>query len=380
MSAAIRLRCRRLPVAWRSLAAGTRSYFASDARRALQTALGVFWLLDGALQFQSFMYSRGFPQMLAHNAAGQPHWLASTINWAADTLGAQLTLLNTFAALAQVAIGLGLLYRRSVKPALVLSFGWSLVVWWVGEGFGQLFANSANPLTGAPGAVLLYALIGLLAWPSERPAGLLSVRAARITWGVLWLSSGWLWLLTPNSTANATHDAIVSAPSGAAWLTTVQRAVAEAARGHGLIIAVVLAFASAAIGVAVAINWRPRLFLAAAIALNLVYWVLGQGFGGILTGQATDPNAAPLVILLAGGLLALAPIARSERCAITLLDATLAECRDVTTQRSRAFNGCATSRGPATTRSGHPEPSRRDLPRACSCSRATPSRRRMLAG
>jgi len=295
---------------WRAAATSARSYFGSDAPRVLQTALGVFWLLDGALQFQSFMYSRGFVQMLSGNAIGQPHWLASSVNWATDTLAPQLTLLNTLAALTQVAIGLGLLYRRSVKPALVLSFGWSLVVWWVGEGFGQLFANVANPLTGAPGAVLLYALIGLLAWPSERPAGLLSVRAARITWGVLWLSSAWLWLLAPNSTANATHDAIMSAPSGAAWLTTVQRAVAEAAQGHGLIIAAFLALASAAIGVAVAINWRPRLFLAAAIALNLVYWVLGQGFGGILTGQATDPNAAPLFILLAGGLLALAPSAR----------------------------------------------------------------------
>ena len=36
-----------------------RSYFASDSRRTVQTVLGLLWLLDGALQFQSFMYSKG---------------------------------------------------------------------------------------------------------------------------------------------------------------------------------------------------------------------------------------------------------------------------------------------------------------------------------
>jgi hypothetical protein len=34
----------------------------ADRRRALQRALGLIWLLDGALQFQPFMFGRGFPQ------------------------------------------------------------------------------------------------------------------------------------------------------------------------------------------------------------------------------------------------------------------------------------------------------------------------------
>jgi hypothetical protein len=75
--------------------------------------------------------------------------------------------------------------------------------------------------------------------------------------------------------------------------------VATAAGGHGLPIAIVLAGVSAAIGVTVAMNWHPRAFLTLGIILNLAYWVLGQGFGGILTGSGTDPNAGPLFILLA---------------------------------------------------------------------------------
>jgi preprotein translocase subunit SecF len=101
----------------------------------------------------------------------------------------------------------------------------------------------------------------------------------------------WLWLLAANSTANATSSAISGAPSGAGWLTSLQHSFASAAAGNGLVIALVLAAVTAAIGVSVVLNWRPRAFLALAMILNLVYWVVAQGFGGILTGSGTDPNA-----------------------------------------------------------------------------------------
>ena len=51
--------------------------------------------------------------------------------------------------------------------------------------------------------------------------------------------------------------------------------------------------------VAVAADWRPRAFLALAVVLNVVYWIVPQGLGGIFAGDATDPNAAPLFVLLA---------------------------------------------------------------------------------
>src|SRR6185312_1074118 len=33
--------------------------------------------------------------------------------------------------------------------------------------------------------------------------------------------------------------------------------------------------------------------------LEAAFWVTGMGFGGMLTGMGTDPNAAPLIALLA---------------------------------------------------------------------------------
>lgn len=287
-----------------------RSYFASDTRRTIQTVLGLIWLLDGALQFQSFMYSKGFIQMLTGMTSGQPNWLGSSINWSANIASKDLTVFDTLFALTQVAIGLGLLYRPTVKPALALSFAWALIVWWFGEAFGMLFMNMANPLTGAPGAVVLYAMVGLLVWPNDRPGGLIGVRGARVMWGALWLVMAWCWLLAPNSSAQATRDAINAAPSGMSWLSTVQDWAANAAQGNGEVIAIVLALVTAVIGIGVAVNWRAKPLLGLAIVLNLAYWVFGQGLGGIAMGNATDVNAGPLFVLLAVALWSLVP---SER-------------------------------------------------------------------
>ena len=288
-----------------SLSARARAYFASDPRRSIQSALGLVWLLDGGLQFQSFMYSKGFIELLEEIAAGQPGWVHDSIISGAHQASHNLSVYNTLFALVQVAIGLGLLYRRTTKPALAVSFAWALVVWWFGEGFGMLFMNMANPLTGAPGAVLLYVLIGLMVWPTGRPAGLLGVRGSRIMWTALWLVLAWLWLMEPASSKNATSGAIEAAPSGASPLSEVQKWAAEGAKGNGLVIALVLAALSAAIALSVALDWHPRQFIIASIVLNLLFWVVGQGFGGIIQGGATDPNAGLLFALLGWAMLAL---------------------------------------------------------------------------
>ncbi len=281
------------------------AYFWSDPIRRLQTALGVIWLLDGGLQFQSFMYSRGFLRMIDSGAVGQPAWLAGLLHWGVRMANGDLTVWNTLFALTQVAIGIGLLYRPLVKPALAVSFAWSLFVWGFGEAFGMLFMNMAQPLTGAPGAVLLYGLIGLLAWPNGRPAGLLGVRGAKVLWCGLWSVMAYLWLLAPSSSPNATHDALTSVPSGISGLTSLQNSLARASTGHGLVIALLLGALSLVIAIAVAAEWHPRTWLWVSILLNLVYWVLCQSLGGMFAGGATDPNAGPLFVLLAGAMLPL---------------------------------------------------------------------------
>jgi hypothetical protein len=296
----------------RPIAAAARAYFASDSRRVAQTALGLIWLLDGGLQFQAFMYSKGFPNMLLGMTAGQPSWIASSVAWGAHTAAHDLALFNTIFALIQVAIGLGLLYRPAVRPALALSFGWVLVVWWFGEAFGMMFMSMASPLTGAPGAVLIYGLIGLAVWPNARPGGLLGARGARTAWCVLWLVMAYLWLQAPSANPDAISGALQAAPSGMVWLSSFQIDVANAISGAGVPIAFVLCALSAAIGIAVAANRHAKAFLWLSVVLNLAYWVLGQGFGGIFQGGATDPNAGLPFVLLAYVLYNLIPIQEAD--------------------------------------------------------------------
>jgi hypothetical protein len=291
-----------------------RDYFWPDSTRRAQTVLGLIWVLVGALQFQSFMYGNGFIQLLQGLTGGQPGWIASSVNQGAATMESHQAIFNTGAGLIQVAIGFGILFKRTTKPAIAVSFLWVVAVWWFGEAFGMMFMATtpiggipmASPLTGAPGAVLLYGLIGAIVWPNGRPGGLFGVRGARALWAGLWLVMAWLWLVEAGG-ANGIHNAINAAPSGMSWLSSVQDGFANITKGNGVILALLLAAISAAIAIAVAKNWRAKEFLILGAALNLIYWVVGQGFGGIFQGGATDPNAGPLFILMAYTLYNLVP-------------------------------------------------------------------------
>src|SRR5579862_5990723 len=83
---------------------GLRANTATGPKRTIQIVLGVIWLVDAGLQFQSFMYSKGFIDMLHSMTPGQPGWLASSVNWAANLASPHLTIFNTLFALTQAAI------------------------------------------------------------------------------------------------------------------------------------------------------------------------------------------------------------------------------------------------------------------------------------
>ena len=279
----------------------------ADAARKLQITLGAIWLIDGVLQIQPFMFSRSFvTQIIAPNEANQPGLIAAPIRVVAHLIEPRVALFNLLAITIQVLIGLGLMYRPTVKPALLVSFAWALGVWWIGEGLGGLFTGNASPLTGAPGAALLYVLAGLIVWPRGRSrtaaagvGGVLGERGARGAWALVWLGFAALWLLPANRAPAAVHDAIANAPSGAHWLANIQATAASAAGGHGLAIALVAAGLSAAVGLSALCARWATLALVLATVIGLVCFVLGEGMGGILTGSGTDPNTGPLIILLA---------------------------------------------------------------------------------
>ena len=279
-------------------------------RRGLQIALGLVWLLDAALQYQPYMFSRGFvTQVLESAADGNPAIVLTPAMWADRLITHDVAAWNAGFATIQLAIAVGLLWRPTVRAALAGSIVWSLAVWWLSEGMGDVLTGTASPVTGAPGAVILYALIAVLVWPgrSAEPgwggiaaASPLSARGGRAAWVVLWGSFAYLILQPAVRAPRGLHDAIAGNAAGEpGWLAALDRNTAAAIGTHGLAVSIVLAavFVAAAVGILFLATARPALVLAAVVGLAI--WVAGEDFGGIFTGQGTDPNSGPLLVLLA---------------------------------------------------------------------------------
>jgi hypothetical protein len=294
--------------AWRgSGALADEGWAEPDRRRRLQLVLAGIWLLDAVLQYQSFMFTKAFAQMLGATAAGNPAVIADPITWSARLIGNHAVLMNAIFATIQLLLGLGIAWRPTVKIALAASIVWSLAVWWLGEGLGSVLTGGASPVNGAPGAVIIYALLAVLLWPvaRDRTAAFVAGRAvgthaARAAWLVLWGSLAY-FALTPASRApQATSGMISDMASGEpSWLAWIDNHAASALGHDGLTVSIVLAIALIVVAVGVYLPPRAaRATLVLALVLAAAIW-LAEGLGGMLTGSGTDPNSGPLLALLA---------------------------------------------------------------------------------
>jgi hypothetical protein len=304
------------------------------SQRVLQIVLGLFWILDAALQFQPFMFSKSFVNtFILANATGQP----AIIRWVMTNVGHFLapgvTVWNTLFALTQLAIGVGLLFPRTVRPALALSFPYVLGVWVFGEGLGMLFTGSATALTGAPGSVLLYGLIGLMAWPrrtadrsrergdrvgvasSAAGQGLGGALTPLAVWSGFWALAAVLFVLPDNRTQSSISSAITGmAPGNPSWYSHFLLRTGTHFGSVGTQTAWALAAVSLVIGLGPLVARRPGVFLAAGGLLSALLWITGQGLvGGIFTGRGTDPNTAPLIVLLALAMVPTVPAPEAAR-------------------------------------------------------------------
>jgi hypothetical protein len=280
---------------------------APDSRRRLQLILGGIWLLDGVLQLQSFMFTRGFGQMLATAASGNPAVIADPIISSARLIDQHAIVMNAIFAAIQLLLGLGIAWRPTVRLALGASIAWALAVWWLGEGLGGILTGSASPVNGAPGAVILYALVAVLLWPvrRDRPAPFAAGQstgpaAARLLWLALWGGLAYLALQPAARAPQGLSRTISGMAAGEpGWLVSADRALSQLLTDRGLEAAVALAVVLAVVAVGI---YLPRPAARAAVTVAIVMagaiWI-AQGLGGMLTGSGTDPNTGPLLALLA---------------------------------------------------------------------------------
>jgi hypothetical protein len=289
-------------------AASLRAGLADDpawpqvTRRGIQVALGLVWALDGLLQFQPAMFTRKFAtQVIAPAAAGQPVFVSGPVNEAARIILHQPAVMDLAFGLFQLALGVGILCPRSARWALRASVAWALAVWYLGEGLGGLFSG-ASLLTGAPGAALLYAVLGLAVAPrstgdpgTRRPAPWTAA-----AWAAFWLGGAVLQLLPGADTNASISMSLAMNASGApAWFAALDNRLSALVPYYGVSIVADLVVLQALVGIGVLAGVRTRLAaVILGIMLSLVYWVTGQDLGQFWSGIATDPSTAPVAALL----------------------------------------------------------------------------------
>jgi hypothetical protein len=282
--------------------------WAGRGPRSVQLALACFWAIDALLQCQPRQFTSNlvFGTILG-NAEHQPQPIYGSLVAASHLLGPYFVQLNVTIIVIQLAIAAGLACRRTVKPALALSIVWALGVWWLGEGFGGVFAGKATQLVGAPGAALLYVLLAVVAWPRGRPvggsiaaAGALGEAATVRAWVLLWVGGSALrvapfWF----SPVYALHgDLQLGLDQEPRWILHLNDYLSHVASAAGLPLVIGIAGLEAVIGIGVLTRYR-RAALSAGIVVSILYWAIGQQFAGLFTGSATDISSGPLYILLA---------------------------------------------------------------------------------
>ena len=325
-----------LAVAWRFLrearlksADGSASRYADDldpepaARRVLRYGFALLWLLDGFLQLQPNM-PLGMPSNVITPAAStSPLWVRHLVNVGVTIWNNHPIQAATSAVWIQLGIGALLLAAprgRWSRFAGVASVAWGLVVWVFGEAFGQIFAPGASWLFGAPGAVLIYVVAGVLIALPERAfsSRLLSRGWIRLS-GVYLLGMALLqawpgrgfWV----GAASARHSTGQIASMASQMKATPQpgvfsRLVADFGQfdvHNAFAVNLFVVVALAAVGVVFLSGYRP-LLLPAVIAFSVLAaaaWVLVQDLG-FFGGVGTDPNSMiPTVLLVVGGYVAL---------------------------------------------------------------------------
>jgi hypothetical protein len=293
------------------------------SRKALQRILGVLWLIDGLLQLQPRMFTGNMiNSIMRPMLQGQPGLFEPSLNYIVNQTTAHLVEVNLLITIVQVLFGLGflLLSDRWVKELVFASIVWAFVVWYGGEGMSMLLTGTASILSGAPGAVLLYPLLGLAIWPRKQSSANSNEKSATrkagndglLSRGLLrWVLAGFwffaaLLQLQPIWWQSGQISQSIGAMVGQGGLNAVlvdpvliQLANATANIEIPLNIALIVVFLALGIGLAVARPEQLRPFLIASIIASVLFWYCSEAFGMILTGMATDFNSGLLVVVMA---------------------------------------------------------------------------------
>ncbi len=284
-------------------------------QKRLRQIIGALWLCVGLLQLQPQMFTMNMVNgVMAPIVDSQPGFVAASLQWIIDVTTHNLIIVNLLIAVVQIILGLLFLSGRWVKWTVIASIVWALIVWYAGEGMSMLLTGQAGVLTGAPGAVLLYPLLGLLIYPrksssaasaDEAESTLLPRSHFRWYFAGFWVFAA-LLQLQPYWWQSGQISQAVGGMVGQGGLNTflvdpllngLSTITANAEIPLNIVLIVV--FLALGAGIAFVKEEQLRSFLIASIVVSAIIWWGAEGFGMILTGMATDFNSGLLLIIMA---------------------------------------------------------------------------------
>lgn len=182
----------------------------------------------------------------------------------------------------------------------------------------MLLTGQASIFTGAPGAVLLYPLLGFVIWPratsgeetrtgkaSVSEEGLLSRRALRFVLAGFWIFAALLQFQPtwwqPGQISQAIGVMVGQGGLNAVLVDPILQRVSDATTSAEIVLNIIVIVVFLALGIALAVvkDEQVRPFLIASLVLSVIFWYLTEAFGMILTGMATDFNSGLLVVVMA---------------------------------------------------------------------------------
>jgi hypothetical protein len=293
------------------------------SRKMLQRILGTLWLIDGLLQLQPQMFTMNMVNgVMKPMLEGQPGLLEANLQWIVQVTTENLTAVNLLIAIVQIILGIWFIIGFEVEWAVIVSLVWALVVWYAGEGLSMLLTGSASILTGAPGAVVLYPLLGFAIWPrrakgvkdaptgsettaATREDGLISRLQLRSILAAFWVFGALLQLQPhwwqPGQISGAISDMVGQGGLNAFLVDPILQGFSQLTTSAEIPLNIALIVIFLAIGIALffAKGNGLRAALVASIVVSLLLWYFAQGFGMIFTGMATDFNSGLLLVVIA---------------------------------------------------------------------------------
>ena len=130
--------------------------------------------------------------------------------------------------------------------------------------------------------------------------GLLGQTGSYIAWAILWCGSSLLEFQYGNFAPHSIPIQIrYEAKGEPQWISFMDLHIASILHTSGTVVAGILLVVEFAVGWLILRPATRRIALISGMVLAVVFWVVGQNFGTIFSGQATDLNSGPPLALLA---------------------------------------------------------------------------------